>query len=108
MIPGKEIDQDALKHYNINLKKSSQKPKINTNKLIMKLVVLFGLFNVIGAQELNQNYRHCQSKEINRIVNYYPECVHPKTLTKKLTRHGMLNNGKFPSGVFMLIKINIT
>ena len=35
--------------------------------------------------------------------------MHPKTLTKKLTRHvpeieELLNHGKFPSGVFMLIK----
>ena len=109
-IPGKNIDQDVLNHYNKNLKQSARKPTLlNFNKIFVSLIMIFTLISSISSTELNDRFKHCQSKEINRIVNPFPDCIHPLELKQKMVNHvsgldELLNSGKFPSTAFMVMK----
>ena len=109
-IPGKDMDQKILDTYKLNLKLSTQKSSpLTPNKILLGIAVIFALLNSIDAIDLNDKFRHCQTKEINRIVNQYPDCMHPKTLKMSLARHvpdleELLYSGKFPSKAFVLMK----
>ena len=112
-IPGKEMDPDILADYNkIKNRQASNKGIRITTPIIAILITLFCcICNTSASVETSiiDKFIYCQSKEINRILDPYPECIHPAHKEKingkrEQNLEELMLSNKIPSTIFVLSK----
>ena len=106
-IAGKEIDQDILQNHLKTTKTKYKSSDLCPNTLIT-IIIIIGLFlNSISASKIVDNFIHCQTKGLNRIIKPNSDCKHPKEIQKALARHNtllddILHKEKLPSDIMLV------
>ena len=106
-IPGQQIDQKILSDYLKKKVASTQKTILSAN-LLITIIIIFGLLlNTISAVRIDDEFLHCQTTGLNRIIKPNPDCAHPKELKKALAKHNslldeILHKEKLPSDILLL------
>jgi hypothetical protein len=106
-IKGSEIDQKILNDYLQQKTNNFQKIQLNPSLIISIIIAIGFLLNTVGAVRIDDDFIHCQTKNLNRIIKPNPDCNHPKEIKKSLAKHNsflddILHKEKLPSDIMLL------